>query len=437
MEESSRALLLTDVVDAPRLAEQHGAAREADLVIRHDRIVRGLLEAWRGTEIDKTDGFLLSFARAADAVGHALEYHDEVRRLAQDEQVDLLARAGLHVGSVVVRRNPPAEVARGAKPVEIDGVAKPVAARVMALAIGGQTLLTDAAREALGDELPTGAALEDRGHWRLKGVEAPVRLHEVGLRGRAPFAPPPDGAKAQRVVWRDGCWQGREAVHLSLPARRDDFVGRSAALHDLAVRLAGGARVVSVVGPAGRGKTRLSLQHAWTRWADHPGGAWYRDLSDVTDAASLAAELADELGATAPGDASVDAVGAALARCSDGLVILDGVDGAGASVADALASWLKEAPAVRFLVTARAPLGLPGEDVLALPPMEVRDAVALFARRARARKADFIVGDANRADVEEIVRCLGCEPAAVEAAAARVRVLAPTQILQRLRERSG
>ena len=108
----------------------------------HDRVARDLLPPWRGREIDKTDGMLLLFDGAADAVRYALAYHRALAALP----VPLKARAGLHVGPVILRENSADDVARGAKPLEVDGLAKPTAARVMSLARGGQTLLTPEAR---------------------------------------------------------------------------------------------------------------------------------------------------------------------------------------------------------------------------------------------------------------------------------------------------
>ena len=124
-----KALLLTDVVGSTQLSESIGDAAMAEVWVGHDRAARDLLPAWGGREIDKTDGMLLMFDTAADAVGYALAYHRALAALP----VPLQARAGLHVGPVVLRENSAADVVRGAKPLEVDGLAKPIAARVMSL----------------------------------------------------------------------------------------------------------------------------------------------------------------------------------------------------------------------------------------------------------------------------------------------------------------
>ena len=177
-----KALLLTDVVDSTRLAEKLGDDAMAEIWAAHDRVSRALLGPWRGREIDKTDGMLLLFDDCADAVGYALEYHAALATLP----TPLAARVGLHVGPVILRENAADDIARGAKPLEVEGLAKPIAARVMALARGGQTLLSAAAREALGT---CAHKLVSHGHWRIKGVSDPVELFEIGA-ADAQFAPP-------------------------------------------------------------------------------------------------------------------------------------------------------------------------------------------------------------------------------------------------------
>src|SRR5690349_8031949 len=174
--------LPTDVVDSTALSAALGDVGMAALWTAHDRVARDLLERWSGREIDKSDGLLLLFDRAADALGYALDYH---RALAQLDP-PLRARAGLHTGPLLLRENSAADVARGAKPLEVDGLAKPTAARVAALAAGGQTLLTAAARAALGE---TVWRMHSHGHWHLKGVPEPVELFEAG-EADAPFTPP-------------------------------------------------------------------------------------------------------------------------------------------------------------------------------------------------------------------------------------------------------
>ncbi len=261
------ALLLTDIVGSTELAATLGNKAAAALSAAHDRIARDLLQVWRGREIDKTDGMLMLFESADAAAGYALAYHRALAAL----DLRLKARAGLHVGAVTLRANPPADVARGAKPVEVEGIANPIAARVMSLSLGGQTLMTAEARDALG---PTDLCVQSHGHWRMKGVAEPAELFEIGD-ASAPFRPPPDGAKVYRVVREGERWLPLREIRHSLPAERDAFVGRSEPLAELARRFDSGARLVSVLGIGGAGKTRFATHFAWTWLGDFPGGLWF------------------------------------------------------------------------------------------------------------------------------------------------------------------
>jgi hypothetical protein len=215
---------------------------------------------------------LVLFGTATDAVGYALAYHRAIAAL----DVPLQARVGLHVGPVDLRENSAADIALGAKPLEVDGIAKPTAARVMSVAQGGQTLLTADARSALGE---SGVRACSHGHWRLKGVAEPIELFEVAEDAASALVPPVDGEKAYRVVRQGDLWLPAKQVRHSLPAELDAFVGRTEQILDLAQRLESGARIVSIIGTGGSGKTRLVTRFAWTVMGDFPGGSWFCDLA--------------------------------------------------------------------------------------------------------------------------------------------------------------
>ncbi len=199
-----KTLLLTDLVDSTHLIAEIGDKRAYEAFAHHDRVARDLLKRFRGLEIDKTDGFLLLFEHPVDAVDYALEYHQQLATLSRELGVELKARAGIHLGEVHLRRNSAEDITRGAKPIEVEGLAKPMAARAMALAGGGQTLLTqgpfELARRAKEDAPDRDPRLRwiSHGRYRLKGIEAPVPIFEVGLEGSAPLLAPPDPQKARR-----------------------------------------------------------------------------------------------------------------------------------------------------------------------------------------------------------------------------------------------
>lgn len=202
-----RTLLLTDLVESTHLVERLGDAPAAALFRAHDRLVLELQQRWRGRLIDRSDGLLLLFERPIDGLGFALDYARGLRDLGREMQskVPLQARAGLHVGEVLVWENSPEAVRQGAKSLEVEGLAKPLAGRLMALARPGQILLSAtaeplahrAARE-LGER---GELLvwKSYGRWRFKGIPEAQEVHEVGEPGLAPLRMPAHTPKA----WRD------------------------------------------------------------------------------------------------------------------------------------------------------------------------------------------------------------------------------------------
>ncbi len=228
---NERALLFTDVVDSTRLGARLGDSRAAELWTAHDDRARGLLARYHGREIGRADGFFLLFDDPTEAARYAVAYHQALGELG------LTARAGLHVGPVSLRQNTSEAIARGAITTDVDGLAMPITARVMALARGGQTLLTASARHAFGEALPEGTKTESHGYYRLKGVEEPIEIFELGMADSSAFSPPDDVDKAYRVVRVGDLWHPVREVRENLPAERDTFIGRVTELRALAARL--------------------------------------------------------------------------------------------------------------------------------------------------------------------------------------------------------
>ena len=205
-----RTLLLTDLVDSTGLVERMGDSPAADLFREHDRLVLKLQQEWRGRLIDRSDGLLLLFERPIDGLGFALDYTRGLRDIGAARNLELQARAGLHVGEVLTWKNSEAAVQFGAKPLEVEGLAKPMAARLMTLARPGQILLS-----AVAESLTRRAARElgergenllwkSHGRWRFKGVPEAQEIHEVGEIGLAPLRAPSSIPKAWRDIplWR-------------------------------------------------------------------------------------------------------------------------------------------------------------------------------------------------------------------------------------------
>ncbi len=225
-----KTLLVSDLVASTRLVEELGDERTARLFRRHDRMARDLLAEHAGREIDKTDGFLMLFERPMHAVEYALRYHAAQAELSRQEGLELSSRVGIHLGEVCLLENAAEDVARGAKPLEVEGLAKPVAARLMSLGQGRQTLLSRIAfdlarRSAVGTRLQ-----EERLRWLAHGsylahgVEEPFEVFEVGVEGAAPLAPPADSEKMRRVEDQDTVLGWRPAAGLEVPHREGWFI---------------------------------------------------------------------------------------------------------------------------------------------------------------------------------------------------------------------
>ncbi len=433
-----RALLLTDVVDSTKLAESIGDTAMAQVWAAHDRIARDLLQRHHGREIDKTDGMLMLFERAADAVAFTIEYHPALA--AMDTPVR--ARAGIHVGPVLLRENSAADVALGAKPLEVDGLAKPTAARVMSLARGGQTLITTEARDELGK---TELKVESHGHWMVKGVADPIEIFEVAPPAARCVAPE-DTEKVFRVVRAAEWWMPVSDIPNNLPHQSTSFIGREAELDEVKALLCKG-RLLTLLGMGGLGKTRLELQVAAESLHLFPDGAWFIDLSTLREEALVVAEAVQILGVKAdPGRTPLQSLCAHL-RTQRALLILDNCEHLVKPAAELALAVLRAAPHVRIIASSREALHVPGEQSFPLRPLPLpgRDAnvieladspaVQLFCDRARQNKPTFALDAAQARAVAELVARLEGIPLALELAAARVRSLTVAEINNRLKDR--
>ncbi len=213
-----------------------------------------------------------------------------------------------------------------------------------------------------------------------------------------------------------------------LPSFLTVFVGRESELEEVAALVRGGARLLTVTGLGGMGKTRFAVEAARNLAADFDGNVAYVQLASIADPELVAASIAQALGES--GVAAEDALAQHLRSRGRLLLLVDNFE----QVLDAapLLPRLLEAPDLSVLVTSRAPLRVSGEHEYPLPPLQVDEAVTLFADRALGVNPHFTLGDGETDAVEELCARLEGLPLAIELAAARSKLLTPTALLGRL-----
>jgi predicted ATPase/class 3 adenylate cyclase len=411
--------LFTDLESSTRLWEDERETMAA-AVARHDALLRDAVESHAGHVIKGTgDGLHAVFATADAGVGAAVSGQ---RALAAEPwgPVDALrVRMGLHTGVAEQRGG------------DYFGPVLNRAARLMAVAHGGQVVISGATAALVGDDLSEGVGLVDLGEHRLRDLARPMHVFQV-VHPSLPRDFPP--------------LQSLDALPGNLPVQRTMLIGRERDVEQL-VTLVGTERLVTLTGVGGVGKTRLALQVAAESLDESPDGVWLVPLATVSDPALVPAAAVGVLGLTErPGRSATDALCDAL-RSKSSLFVLDNCEHVIDAVA-ALADVLLDAcPGLRLLATSREPLGVAGEQVrrtasLAVPEptattdaMRQSSAVRLFADRTHAVRPEFDLDDDQTATVRQICARLDGIPLAIELAAARVSVMTPTDVLARLDER--
>ena len=416
--------LFSDIEGSTRLLGRLGTAAFADVLARHQGIVRDAIAAASGTEI-KTEGdsFFVVFRSAPSAISAAAEAQRGLSIEPWPDGVELRVRMGLHTGEGVL--------APGADYVGLD-VHR--AARIAAAGHGGQVLVSGTTRALVEDALPGGVRLRDLGEHHLKDLSRPERISQLVVDGL------PDRFPPLRTL---------DATPNNLPVQLTSFVGRT---HEVAEarRLLGTARLLTLTGPGGTGKTRLALQLAAESIDDFPGGVFFVALEPISDAALVLPTIAAALGVQDGGGEPIERRLADFLRPRRMLLVLDNFEQV-APAAGPMGDLLRAAPELRIVVTSRAVLHVYGEQEYPVPPLGVPDpahlptlaaltqyeAVALFIARAVAARPDFAVTNENAPAVAQIAARLDGLPLAIELAAARSKLLSPQAMLARLESRLG
>jgi predicted ATPase/class 3 adenylate cyclase len=411
--------LFTDIEGSTRLTQALGADWPP-LLERHRQIARAAWAEHGGTEIGtEGDSFFVVFERPADAVAAAVAAQRGLAAEPWPLDAAIRVRMGLHTGEGLIS---------GGTYVGLD-VHR--ASRITGAAHGGQVLISGSTSALVEGALPEGVTLREMGEHRLKDLSRPERIWGLSIEGL------PSEFPALGTL---------NAVPNNLPTQLTSFLGREREIAEARQLLIDG-RLLTLTGPGGTGKTRLSLQIAADATDRFPDGIYFVPLGAIGQADLVLPTIAQVVGLVDPGVQPLDRLAEHIGdRCF--LLVLDNFEQV-SDAAPGIAELLLRAPRISALVTSRSPLRVYGEREYPVPPLGVPDprhlpdleqfstfeSIALFVERAMAVRPDFAITSANAPAVAEICVRLDGLPLAIELAAARVRVLSPQAIMERLGDR--
>jgi predicted ATPase/class 3 adenylate cyclase len=365
--------LFTDVEGSTKLLHELGAEGYDQALIEHRRVLREAFVRHGGVEVDtQGDAFFYAFPTAEGAL------HAAGEGTAALEEGPIAVRLGLHTGTPHI----------GKEGYIGDDVH--LAARIAASAHGGQVILSAATAELVELELT------DLGEHRLKDIAQAVLIYQLGTGSFPPL---------------------KTISNTNLPRPASSFLGREIELREVISKIEAGARLVTLTGPGGTGKTRLAIEAAASLVPERNAGVFWVGLATVRDPALVTETIAQTLGAK---DSLADHIGE-----REMLLLLDNLEHVIDWVPE-LAELLAACPNLMVLVTSRELLRVQGEVEFAVPPLAEPDAIELFCARAGLDPSD---------EISELCRRLDSLPLAVELAAARTKALSPAQVLERLSQR--
>jgi predicted ATPase/class 3 adenylate cyclase len=416
--------LFTDIERSSELWETHPQAMGRALA-QHDTLLRGVF-ADHGGHIFKTvgDAFCVAYPNTRDAVDAAIATQRALAANAWEETGPLRVRMAVHQGEAEQRDD------------DYFGPTLNRVARVLAVGHGGQTLLSHVAAEGVRATLPSEISLRDLGERRLKDLRQPERIFQLVVNDLPDQFPP---------------LRSLEILPNNLPAQVTSFVGREREMAEIK-RLFQATRLLTLTGPGGTGKTRLSLQVAADLLDQFPHGVWLVELSTVSDPELVPEAMINAVGIREVPDRSPLTTLVEALRGRHLLLVLDNCEHLVASCAQVVSALLRACPQVNVIASSREALNIEGETIWGLAPLAMPDfrrdepmldadelrqleAVQLFLERATSVKPDFRLTAENAALVARICWRLDGLPLALELAAARVKLLPLAQILERLDDR--
>jgi predicted ATPase/class 3 adenylate cyclase len=418
-ESTTLTFLFTDIEGSTSMWEEH-PEQMAQAMGRHDALLRDCVQRHGGRIVKTTgDGIYAVFEAPAGGLAAVLDIQLALLDPAATAGIALRVRSGLHAGPVQARDS------------DYFGSTVNRTARIMNAAHGGQVLVSQALFDELSTKLPVGVSLKGLGSVRLKGLAAAEAVYQV---------------VHPRLYQNFPALRELEATPNNLPQQLTSFIGREREREEIEEMLHG-ARLLTLLGMGGLGKTRLSLQIGTSVMDTYPDGVWFVDLQTIRDDALVAGEAARALGVRQePGRPLMQTLSAHL-KTRKAMLILDNCEQVIEAAAELANVILRAAADVRILATSRIALRVPGEQTYVLQPLPVPSrasgvdallrstAVQLFVERARLHKPGYALTERDAPAVAELVSRLEGIPLALELAAARVRSLAVADINKRLNDR--
>ncbi|MBD5635712.1 MAG: adenylate/guanylate cyclase domain-containing protein, partial [Candidatus Eremiobacteraeota bacterium] len=413
----------TDIEGSTQRWDRDCAAMET-AVRRHDVLMREAIGR-HGGHVFKTigDAFCAAFSRPEDAVAASF---DAQRALGAEDfaAVDgVRVRAAIHTGTADERDR------------DYFGPAVNRVARLLSIAHGAQVLVSGATSALVQGSLPPQTGLRDLGEHRLKDLSRPEHVYQLlGPNVVADFPP----------------LRSLDAMANNLPCVITSFIGRKDEVAEI-IALLTGHRLVTLVGSGGVGKTRTALQVAANSVDGSGDGVWFVELAPLSNGDLIPSTVAHTMGLTLPAEGDqIEHLVRALQK-KRALLVFDNCEHLVEASARVIGAILRGCSQVAVLATSRHGLGIFGEATYRIPPLttpsdaggaslsaaEASDytAIALFVERARAADNRFALTDDNAAVVADICRRLDGIALAIELAAARVTILSPRQLRDKLDER--
>lgn len=401
-------------------SERWDRARDemARALTTHNSIFEGHVAGNSGKLVKSLgDGVLAVFADPANAIKAALEAQRAIMETPWDSSIaPIRVRVGIHTG--------PGEPTNG----DYLGPSINRAARLEAAGHGGQVLVSAATKELVGFRAD-GVGFRNLGEHQLRGLARPESIYQVEAQGLPVDFPP----------------LRTESAPTNLPAPSGEFIGRRSELEEIAAALAD-ARLLTLTGAGGVGKTSLSVEVARHRTHDYPSGVWFFELAPLTDGRHIATEMLGAMRRPASSERPPEDVLLDSLESQRSLLVFDNCEHLRTDVAAIVEAIYRRAENVSILATSREPLGVVGERVWTIPTMglpsgedvsqvQESDAGSLFVRRASAADHTFTLDDETAPTVASICRRLDGLPLAIELAAARLRSMSLAELDQRLEDR--